>query len=230
MSNANVIRPWSEPLEWCDRTAKTEGEEWANALTHGLGFGLSLLASVALLQRVVPYGSVGRIVATLIYTSSMVSLYAVSTLSHWVQHAGWKSRFRAWDQGLIYLFIAGNFTPFTVTCFQGWWHLITAAVWTLALAGCLSKVAFRHRVDGIALWMYLGLGWLTALGLPQLYAVAPVTAAQLTLAGGIAYSLGTVLLMHDHRAPFLHVGWHLLVIAGSAFHYLAVWQCVLMPT
>jgi hemolysin III len=55
---------------------------------------------------------------------------------------------------------------------------------------------------------------------------APGEVLQLCVAGGLAYTLGSVLLINDHRAPYLHVGWHMLVILGSALHFLVVWQSV----
>jgi hemolysin III len=171
-------------------------------------------------------GSNWQIVSCLIYAGSLVAVYTASTLSHWVRSPGWKQLFRSWDQGLIYLLIAGTYTPIAVAYIRGWWHLITVLMWCLALAGFVSKVALRHRIEGITLWLYLGLGWLPILGLPHILAVAPLGVCRLCAAGGVAYTLGSILLMNDHKAPYLHVGWHLLVIVGSALHFLVVWQYV----
>ena len=76
------------------------------------------------------------------------------------------------------------------------------------------------------MWLYLALGWFPVLVIPELYRTAPLGVAILVLAGGLSYTFGTVLLMNDHRARYLHAGWHLFVIAGSACHCFAVYQSV----
>jgi hemolysin III len=204
-------------------------EEWANGLSHAVGWLLSVLGTILLLEHVLARGSTATIASCLVYCLSLVGVYAASTLSHWVRAPKWRHWFRSWDQGLIYLLIAGTYTPIAVAYFDGAWHLITVLMWTLAIAGFISKVALRHRVDAITIWLYLTMGWLPILTLPQMLAVAPSGLLYLMLAGGIAYTVGSLLLMNDHRAPYLHTGWHLLVILGSALHFLVVWQYV-VPT
>ncbi len=135
-----------------------------------------------------------------------------------------------WDQGLIYLLIVGTYTPIAVSCLSGWWHLVTVLMWGLAIAGFLSKTALAHRVDSVTLWFYLALGWLPAVIVPQWLAVVPPHGVELMLAGGLAYSLGAALLANDHRAPFLHAGWHVAVILGSVLHYWAIWLTVALGT
>jgi hemolysin III len=205
-------------------------EEWANGLSHAIGWALSVIGTVTLLRHVFQGGSPAEIASCIAYGGSLVGVYSASTLSHWVRSPDWKHWFRSWDQGLIYLLIAGTYTPIAVAYLDGWWHLITVAMWTLAAGGFISKVALRHRVEGITLWLYLAMGWLPILGLPHLWTVAPSGLLLLMLAGGIAYTLGSVLLINDHRARYLHTGWHVFVILGSAIHFLVVWQYVVVMT
>ncbi len=206
---------------WC-----TDGEEWVNGLTHALGFLLSLAGSVLLLRRAYHGGMTWYMLSCVVYCGALVAVYAASTMSHWVGSPVWRRRFRIWDQGLIFLLIVATFTPLTVAYLHGWWYLLTAFMWLLGLAGFVSKVACAHRIDRIALWLYLSLGWLSVLGLPELYRTAPLRVAILVLAGGLAYTFGAVLLMNDHRARYLHAGWHLFVILGGTCHYFAVYQYV----
>jgi hemolysin III len=205
-------------------------EEWANGLSHAFGCVLSLFGTSILLRHVFEHGTRWQIISCVVYCLSLVAVYTASTLSHWVRTPYWRHFFRSWDQGLIYLLIAGTYTPIAVAYLHGWWHLITVVMWTLAMAGFISKVALRHRVDGIALWLYLAMGWLPILGLPHLLAVAPSGVFRLMLAGGMAYTFGSVLLINDHKLPYLHVGWHVLVILGSVLHFLVVWQYVVLTT
>ncbi len=199
-------------------------EEWANGLTHAIGCVLSLIGAVALISSVYGRGTSWHLLGCLLYATSLTAVYAASTLSHWTIEPQRQRYYRMWDQGLIYLLIAGSYTPFAIAHLSGWWHAVTIAMWSLALWGFLSKVAFQHRVYGVSLTLYLAMGWLPIVVLPELLSVMPTMAVGLILAGGIAYTLGSTLLVNDHRAPYLHTGWHLFVMLGSALHFYAVWQ------
>ncbi len=201
-----------------------EDEEWANGLSHAIGSLLSVAASWWLLKRIIPEATPAQIVASVVYCFSLVGVYTASTLSHWTHSPVWRQRFRQWDQGLIYLLIVGTYTPFAVTCLDGWWHLVTVLMWTIALLGFISKVVLSHRVDSVSLWIYLFLGWLPVLIVPRFLTHGPPETLVLMVAGGLAYSVGSALLANDHRMRFLHVGWHLFVILGSVLHYWAVWS------
>jgi hemolysin III len=203
----------------------TGDEEWANGLSHAAGCLLFLPAGGLLIAHTRRLGPPWQVATSLVFVLSLCGVYLASTLSHWVRSTGWRDRFRIWDQGLIYLLIAGSYTPFA-TRYVPEWQWLTLLVWILAVAGFLSKVGFAHRVDGIALWLYLGLGWLPLSAILQLVRVAPAAVSTLVIAGGLAYTLGTWFLMNDHRATYLHVVWHALVIAGSTCHFLAVWASV----
>lgn len=207
---------------------KISEEEWANGLTHAVGFLGSAIAGVYLIQAVIQGGTVWQALACLIYVTTLVAVYAASTLSHWVSTPRWRDLFRTWDQGLIYLLIVGTYTPLAVAYVHGPWQWVTVAMWTLAIGGFLSKVAVKHRINGISLWLYLALGWMPILVLPCML-VSP-SSLWLVLAGGIAYSFGSILLMNDHRGPYLHVGWHLFVMLGSAIHFYAIWRCSIPST
>jgi hemolysin III len=226
MSSVEPLCQSADRLQLCEGSANAADEEWVNSLTHGVGCALSLIAGAWLLRYVFQQGVTWLSLACLVYVVALIAVYAASTLSHCVFEPDWRSRFRAWDQGLIYLLITANFTPFATVYFDGSWHLITVVMWSLSIVGFVSKVAFHHRVDRVSLWLYLTLGWMAGLGYPKLIPVAPYEVLTLIVAGGLAYSVGSVLLANDHRFNFLHAGWHLLVIAGSTCHFVAVWKCI----
>lgn len=217
---------WPAAL-WRHVQSAEDQAEWINGLTHFLGCVASLFAGGYLVVATIPHGG-WTAAAVVVYVASLVGVYAASTLSHWVQHPEWKEYFRAWDQGLIYLLIVGTFWPYaTAFLAHGWWPLLTTGMWVAALTGFASKVFLRNRIRGVALWMYLVLGWLPAFGMPMLLQVAPPAAFWLTVAGGLAYSLGAVFLVNDHRGRYVHALWHIAVIVGSVCHYLAIlWYIV----
>lgn len=206
-----------------DAAVESDGsEEWVNTVTHGLGLILGVLAAAHL--TFVAWGATPALRnACLAYAASMVAVYAASTLSHAIRNPPLKHIWRCWDQGCIYLFIAGTYTPFAAAHFPSAWHApFFAGLWSVAILGFLSKTWLRHRVDAVAKSLYLMLGWIPAmLFLPVVSSMAFGELAW-TFAAGFAYTLGTVFLALDQKFSYFHAVWHLLVILGTAGHYAAV--------
>ena len=200
-----------------------EAHERANTFTHALGFALSVPAVIFLMARALATGDAWHIAGCAIYGATMLGVYACSTASHFVSHATWKHRCRQFDQAAIYLFIAGTFTPFAFNYVRdGWWLLIPVAVWAIALWGAFAKLALEHRINGVELPVYLLLGWLPILSAPHVAGVCSFDALWWMLAGGLCYTAGVWFLKNDYRAWWVHSIWHLLVIAGTALHYVAI--------
>src|SRR5690606_15959226 len=87
----------------------------------------------------------------------------------------------------------------------------------------ISKVLMVHRIDCASVAVPVLLGWMPLLGGPSLLEVVPAPVLWWMLAGGICYTLGTLFLIFDHRHDFLHSVWHLMVIAGTACHFVAIY-------
>jgi len=157
------------------RDWSADPDEFANALTHGLGFVLSVVAAIVLVVRVLREGDGWRVLGCLIYSSSLVALYAMSTLSHSCSTPSRKRLFRMLDQGCIYLLIVATYTPFSLAFLRAlpWW-LFLAVLWIIALFGFLSKTLLAHQVDGISIWLYLGLGWLPVVSASSLAGPVPL--------------------------------------------------------
>lgn len=156
------------------------------------------------------------------YCLSLVAVYFASTLSHSVRKLSLRRMLRKWDQGLIYLLIVSTYTPFAMLFLQGYWHGITVAMWLVACGGFWSKIACEHRIEKITVALYVAIGWLPIVTIPELLSVAPRSVVTLMVAGGLAYSIGVALLLFDRRLPYLHTAWHVFVLVGSAFHYWAI--------
>jgi len=202
---------------------ETDPEEVANTLTHGLGFLLSILAAAALTICVLGKGDAWRVVGCLIYAACLMAVYAMSTLSHICSDRKLKHFFRTLDQGCIYLLIVATFTPFSLAYLRTVpWGLFLALMWAIALFGCISKVFLAHRVNRVAIWIYIALGWMPIATAPSLVGIVPDTALWLMLIGGLCYTLGTAFLIFDNRVRHFHALWHLFVIAGSSCHFFAI--------
>jgi hemolysin III len=196
---------------------------------HGTAAVLSIVGSVFLWFR--GSGEPSRQVALLIFGLSLVSLYTVSSLYHsYPWHLKWKKRMQRLDHSMIYVLIAGTYTPILWIVFDGWvrWASL-AAVWGIALIGITQK-AF---VPGVRNWFSISLqmiqGWVAILLFPALFVRLPMTAVALTVLGGLLYSVGMVFVVTKRprlwpRVFSYHEVFHVLVIAGSALHFaVAYW-------
>lgn len=198
-------------------------EELANSATHGLGLAASVGAAIILVSAAARHGDAWQIAGCTIYAATLMAVYAASTLSHVFHEPALKHRLRMLDQACIYLLIVGTFTPISLTYFRsGWWWLLFGAMWTLALAGFISKLFFAHRVEGVAIGLYVALGWLPAMAVRPMLPLLPLGLMGWMLAGGVFYTIGTFFLTYDERVPYFHATWHLCVIAGSACHFIAI--------
>ncbi|MCU0969983.1 MAG: hemolysin III family protein [Rubrivivax sp.] len=201
---------------------QTLREEAANAISHGIGF----LLAAASLPVLVEFASQGSdalpVAAAVVFSTSMMLLYAASAVYHALPAGRWKQVFRRIDHAAIFLFIAGSYTPFVIGPLRGTWGwTLLALVWALALAGIAAKAFDRLAHPGWSTAMYLLLGWLALLALPAMLERIATAGLALIIAGGAAYTVGAIFFVLDHRVRFGHFVWHLFVIAGSCCHFIA---------
>jgi hemolysin III len=159
------------------------------------------------------------------YALTLVALHGASTLSHLFRRANLRHRFRVADQALIYLFIAGSYTPISFTWLRdGPWWALHALMWGVALAGFVSKVFFAHRVrlGSVSAGLYLLLGWMPAVAAWPIAAALPGGLVGWLVAGGLCYTAGIGFFRYDRRFRYFHAAWHVLVLAGGACHYFGV--------
>ena len=129
------------------------------------------------------------------------------------------------DQAIIFLFIAGSYTPIALAWLRAqWWWYMHCAVWGVALFGFVSKAVFAHRVDSgsVSTLLYVVLGWLPMAAFWPMSHAVPLGLMGWLVAGGACYSAGMLFFTYDDRIRYFHAAWHLLVVAGSACHYLGI--------
>lgn len=208
------------PAPWID-------EEWANALTHGLGLALSVAGCVLLWMALTDQGTTKHIVGCAVYGGSLVALYAASTIYHCVRDRELKRLTQLLDHVCIYLLIAGTYTPFLLISLSGWTRwLLLATVWGAAGAGIIVKLRNADRLNETSFLPYLGLGGLAVIAIKPLLAAVPVGAMAWLIGGGVFYVAGIAFYANDHRRLF-HSVWHLFVMGGSVCHFLAVlWHMI----
>lgn len=215
---------WASVVRAMRRGPEHEEETW-NAGTHGLGWVASVIGAVVLMGVVVENGSGWQIVGCAIYAVTMVGTYAASTLSHVYRRPRVRDFFRMADQALIFLFIAGSFTPMALSWLLevgGDWLLV--GLWSVALVGFISKAGFSHNVHlgMVTTWLYVVVGWMPMLLVWPMYEAMPGGLFVALMVGGAFYTLGLVFYHFDDRVRFCHTAWHLAVVAGSVSHYLGI--------
>jgi hemolysin III len=205
----------------------TRINEIANSVTHGIGVPLAIAGLVLLIVFATIYGNAWHVVSVSIYGSTLVLLYAASTLYHAIQAPKVKRILRIIDHSAIYLLIAGTYTPFTLVTLQGvrgW--VMFGVIWGLALLGILYKVFFINRHVVISTLFYLLMGWLIIFSIRDLYLSLPLNGLILLGAGGLSYTLG--MLFYAGRDKLLmHAIWHLFVLGGSICHFFSIFFYVI---
>jgi hemolysin III len=168
-------------------------------------------------------------VAAAIYAASVSALFGVSALYHritWTTPA--RRRMRRLDHAMIFLLIAGTYTPVGLLVLQGRLAtVVLAVVWGGAAAGIALELAWTTAPRWLGGTVYLALGWVAVVAMPQLFARLGVAGGLLIVAGGLVYSAGAAVyaLRRPDPAPAVfgyHEVFHLLVIAGVAAHFLAI--------
>ncbi|MEO7658329.1 MAG: hemolysin III family protein [Pyrinomonadaceae bacterium] len=197
-------------------------EELANTITHGFGLFLSVIGFVVLVVLASLSGDSLSIIGCVTYGLSLVILYAASTIYHSATSPKLKRRLQIADHCGIYLLIAGSYTPFGLIILnRELGQNLLIAIWVFAMLGILAKLVLRQRYPALSVISYLVMGWIGVFAIQPLLEAIGLTAIALVVAGGIAYSLG-VIFFAWHRIPHNHAIFHVFILAGSIFHYLAV--------
>jgi len=200
----------------------TLAEELAHAVSHGAGVILSIAGLSWMLYLSIGASDPWRIVASAVYGVSLISLFLASTLYHAWPVSPRKRLFKLLDHCAIYVLIAGTYTPFLLVAMRtdtGWW--LFGAIWSLATAGIVTKLWFRHRYPRLSLISYLVMGWLVVIAAPQVANAIGSNGMAWLIAGGLCYTVGALFYMAK-QLRFSHAIWHLFVLAGGVCHFLAV--------
>ena len=172
--------------------------------------------------------------ATGIWTASLTGLFAVSAAYH---RGNWGPRTRSWlqraDHSMIFVLIAGSYTPICLMVLEGtksW--LVLAVVWGGALAGVATRLAWHTAPRWLFVPMYVALGWVALAVLPDLAAGAPTAANVLLIVGGVLYTLGALVFATQRPDPWpqvfgFHEVFHLLTILAAVCHAVAIGLVVL---
>jgi hemolysin III len=208
----------------------SHAEEIANAVTHGLGALLSIVALVLMVVYAARNGDAWHITSVSIYGASLILLYTVSMLYHGISSQPLKHRLQQLDHATIFLLIAGTYTPFTLVSLRGpWGWSLFGLVWGIALIGIVLELGWTHRYPRLSLAMYLGLGWIVIIAIKPMLSHVDPGGLVLLLLGGLSYSLGVFFYVR-RRMTYHHAIWHLFVMGGSVLHFFSVFYYVIPPS
>ncbi|GMR06382.1 MAG: hemolysin III family protein [Gammaproteobacteria bacterium] len=196
-----------------------------NSITHLVGAVLAIMGLGALITVAVQQQDILLFIGFLTFGLTLVMLYSISTLYHSFKNPLLKRLFQQLDHIAIYLLIAGTYTPFmlvTLIDSRGIWILV--AVWGLAIIGIALELSFKNRIETLQMVIYLIMGWLVVIDFDALKVTLPEMGIYLLSAGGLAYSVGVIFYILDHKQLLKHSHgiWHLFVLAGSFFQFLAI--------
>ena len=197
-------------------------EELVHSISHGAGVILSIAGLSWMLYLSISVSDPWRITASIVYGVSSILLFLSSTLYHAMYASQHKPLFKLLDHCAIYLLIAGSTTPFLLVAMRtstGWFMF--GAIWTLAIAGILTKLWFRHRYPRLSLASYLLMGWIFIIVAPQMADAIGSDGMVWLVAGGLCYSVGAI-FDAAKKLSFNHAIWHFFVLAGGICHFLAV--------
>jgi hemolysin III len=195
-------------------------------LLHGAAAGAAVIGVVIMAIRAVDSR---HLLAGLMFGLSLLAMFVVSSLYHSV---GWRERPRAFmqrlDHSMIFLVVAATFTPFGLVVLDGWLRAVMLGlVWAGAIVGIALKFALAHVKTGLSVAIQHAMGWVSLAAMPLIWQRLGPAAVLLIVAGGICYSVGTVIFAIKRPRLFarvfsFHELFHVLVVAGSTLHFLAV--------
>jgi hemolysin III len=206
------------------------GKPRMRGLLHAYAFFVAIACGAVLVSLAANRPGVAPVVGCTIYSLTVCGLFGTSALYH---RRVWTERgyqiMRRLDHAMIFIFIAGTYTPFCLLLLPGRAAgVLLAVVWIGALGGVAMKVIRPHAPRWASAPLYLGLGWVAVAVLPDILGRGGVTALVLLLVGGAAYSAGAIFYALRRPDPWPtvfghHEFFHACTIVAALCHHIAVY-------
>lgn len=198
------------------------GEEVANSITHAVGaVAMLVLLPITAIYSYHHYGMQAA-VGMSIFDISLFLMFMSSIIYHSMQYdSPQKFVLRIIDHSMIYIAIAGSYTPVALSLVGGWLgYLIIVLQWGATIFGILYKIFAKKINDKFSLFLYLLMGWLVVFIIPSIISKTGVVFWSLMLAGGLAYTIGAI--FYARKRPYDHMIWHLFILLASILQYIAI--------
>ncbi|WP_111672567.1 PAQR family membrane homeostasis protein TrhA [Algoriphagus litoralis] len=209
-----------------EKRIQTPEEERANAWSHGIGLILGLVGIPFLLSKALSQNETEAIIGALAFSLGILLVYGFSTLYHAAKTASKKARLQVLDHVSIYFLIAGSYTPMVLAILKPEKAIIfLSIIWGSVLIGTFFKLFFTKKFKTLSLIIYLTMGWLAVFFFSELIEKLAFETLFWIGAGGLSYTVGVFFYVKSQK-QYYHAIWHLFVLAGTAAHYVAVFQIV----
>ena len=204
----------------------TRAEERFNMISHIVGGGMGIAATVLCVIAAALEGNVYGVVSGAIFGASMVALYTISSVYHGLHGGTGKKVMQILDHCTIYFLIAGTYTPFCLCTIRehnpalGWGTF--GFVWALAVVGIVLNAIDLKGFQKVSMVLYLGMGWCIILTGKLIVYLLGGAGFALLVGGGVAYTVGAVFYGLGHKKRYIHSVFHLFCLVGSALHILCI--------
>ena len=204
----------------------TRAEERFNMISHIVGGGMGIAATVLCVIAAALEGNGYGVVSGAIFGGSMVALYTISSVYHGLHSGTGKKVMQILDHCTIYFLIAGTYTPFCLCTIRqhnpalGWGTF--GLIWGLAVVGIVLNAIDLKRFQKLSMVLYLGMGWCIILTGRLIVQLLGGAGFALLVGGGVAYTVGAVFYGLGHKKRYIHSVFHLFCLVGSALHVLCI--------
>jgi hemolysin III len=206
-----------------------------SGLTHFVGFLLSIAALVLLVTYSAIQGTTWHIVAFAIFGISLMLLYGASSMYHLLPlSARGISILRRIDHAMIFVLIAGTYTPVCLISLRGvWGWSLFGIIWGIAITGIFIAIFWINAPRWLSTLIYLIMGWLIMIAIYPLVQAIPFGGIVWFVLGGLCYTSGAIIYALKRPNPVLgifgfHEIWHIFVMAGSFCHFWAMLRFILI--
>ncbi len=201
----------------------SHGEELCHTVSHIAG---AVLGVVALICCLILADTALEIITSIVYAGSMILLYTTSSIYHGLTHPMAKKVFQVIDHCTIYLFIAGTYTIIALCSLRLEYPVLAwAAVafqWTMAAIAVTLTAIDLKRYEHFSFACYIVMGWTALVAVKPTFRVLGWAGSVLLLAGGISYTIGSILYVIGRKKQYAHSVFHVFILLGSLLHFFCI--------
>lgn len=206
----------------------TLGEELMSAISHGIGAALSIAALVLCVVFSAIHNNISAIISSVIYGSTSIILYMMSTLYHSLKINNAKRIFRILDHSSIFLLIAGTYTPYALVSLPktiGW--IIFSIIWGCAILGIVLNSINLEKFKRLSIILYLVMGWMIIFSFDKLLISIDIRGIYLMITAGLLYTIGAVFYGVGKKIKYMHSIFHMFVLAASICFFFSIFLYVI---
>lgn len=198
----------------------SKAERIADAIVHIIGVPLGLIAAALILHRASGEGAF-TLTAIAIYAAGLIGMLGSSAAYQLCPPGVLKERLRRLDRAMIFVMIAGTYTPISVTVLYGRFGLVLCALlWALAAIGIFLTLRYPRQFERSLMALYLAMGWMLVVLIRYCFSLLGPGVLALIIAGGVAYTIGAVI--QGTRLKFHNPIWHVLILIAASLQYAAI--------